>query len=60
MTEDEIRIEAVREIRAFIEKQDITCPETIYQSDRVIVNAYDFIDRLVDIVGYKESDDDDE
>lgn len=56
MTEDEIRTEAVREIRAFVEKQDITCAETIYESDRVIVNAYDFIERLADIVGYKEED----
>lgn len=56
MTEDEIRIEAVREIRAFVEKQDITCAEAIYQTDNVIQNAYEFIERLADIVGYKEED----
>ena len=56
MTEDEIRVEAVREIRAFIEKQGITCAEAIYQTDRVIQNAYEFIERLADIVGYKEED----
>lgn len=47
-------------IQNFIEEQDITCAETIYQSDRVIVNAYDFIEELVELVGYKESENDDE
>ena len=56
MTEDEIRVEAVREIRAFIEKQNINCAEAIYQTDNVIQNAYEFIERLADIVGYKEDE----
>lgn len=56
MTEEEIRTEAVREIRAFIEKQDIACAEAIYQTDNVIQNAYEFIERLADIVGYKEDE----
>lgn len=42
----------------FVDKQDITCVETIYQTDRVIENAYEFIQELVDIVGYKEYEDD--
>lgn len=41
--------------KAFIEKQKITCPEAIYQSDRVIENAYEFIEGVCDIVGYLES-----
>jgi len=39
---------------AFIEKQNISCAETIYQTDRVIENAYDFIAEVCDVVGYKE------
>lgn len=36
----------------FIEQQNIFCAETIYQSDRVIVHAYEFIEQVCDIVGY--------
>jgi hypothetical protein len=36
----------------FIRSQLITCPETIYQSDRVIENAYEFIESVCEIVGY--------
>jgi hypothetical protein len=43
--------------RKFIKDQRITCPETIAQTDRVIVNAYDFIEGICDIVGYHEDDD---
>jgi hypothetical protein len=42
----------------FVDKQDIWCAETIYQTDRVISNAYEFIQELVEIVGYKEDEDD--
>lgn len=40
--------------RAFIEAQNITCAETVHQTDRVIENAYEFIEGICDIVGYKE------
>lgn len=43
----------------YIDKQDIICPESVYQSDRVILNAYDFIEKICDIVGYKEYNEDD-
>ena len=36
----------------FVESQRISCAETIYQSDRVIENAYEFIEDVCDIVGY--------
>lgn len=36
----------------FITKQRIDCAETIYQSDRVIENAYELIKDICDIVGY--------
>ena len=42
---------------AFIEANDITCAETIYQTDRVIVNACQFIEGICNIVGYAETDD---
>lgn len=45
-------------VEDFIEEQNITCPEAVCQSDRVILNAYDFIEKCCDIVGYKEIDDD--
>ena len=51
--------ELEREVRAFVEKHNITCPETIYQQDSVILDAMEFIERLVDFAGYKEQDEDD-
>lgn len=44
--------------RAFISKQGITCPETVYQCDWVIENAYEFIEGICDIVGYQSGEDD--
>ena len=38
--------------REFIAAQRITCPETIYQTDRVIENAYEFIEGVCERVGY--------
>lgn len=46
--------------KKFIEAQKISCPETIYQSDRVIENAYEFIEDICDIVGYIKYEGDDE
>lgn len=51
--------ELEREVRAFVEKHNITCAETIYQQDSVILDAMEFIERLVDFTGYKETDEDD-
>jgi hypothetical protein len=42
------------EVEKFIAENQITCPETIYQSDRVNVEALEFIERLCEIVGYCE------
>lgn len=45
-------------VEAFVRKQRITCAETISQTDRVIENAYDFIEDLCNVAGYlPESDD---
>lgn len=47
--------------REFFAKQRISCSETVYQSDRVIENAYEFIDGIGSIIGYwKDPDDDDD
>lgn len=54
-----VGVELEREVRAFIEKHNITCPEVIYQYDNVIIDAYEFIERLVDIAGYKQDEDED-
>lgn len=44
--------------REFFIEQRITCPETIVQSDRVIVNAYSFIDGIGEIIGYPQREED--
>lgn len=45
-------------VAEFIKKQNIHCIETVYQSDRVILNAYDFIAGCCNIVGYQKLSDD--
>ena len=45
-------------LEEFRDKHNITCPETIYQSDRVIVDAYELIEKCVDIIGYAKYEDD--
>lgn len=42
----------------FIEEQKIHYPETIYQTDWVIENAYGFIEDICDEVGYLEDEED--
>ncbi len=46
--------------QAFVVKQTIRCPETVYQCDWVIENAYEFIEGVCNIVGYEGSDDDED
>lgn len=43
-------------VEAFTKEQRISCPETIYQSDRVIEHAYEFIEQVCDIAGYHEEE----
>lgn len=47
-------------VENFIKQNKIYCPESIYQSDRVIQNAYEFIEQLCDTVGYYDDEDEDE
>lgn len=43
-------------VKKFVKEQEISCPETIYQCDWVIENAYSFIEELCNVVGYNEED----
>lgn len=43
--------------RKFITDQAISCAETVYQTDRVIENAYEFIAGVCEIVGYHQDTD---
>ena len=36
----------------FIKDQEIGCAETIYQTDWVIENAYEFVEDVCNVVGY--------
>lgn len=38
----------------FVEDQRISCAETVYQCDWVIENAYEFIEKVAERVGYFE------
>lgn len=58
LDEEAIARALLEHVRAFIKKQHIHCVETVYQSDRVILNAYDFIAGCCEIAGYVELDDD--
>ncbi len=57
MTIDEQKEALWKAVTAFVETQRIGGPETIYQTDRVIENAYEFIHELCEIVGYHEYED---
>ncbi len=48
--------QVVERVRQFVIDNNITSPESIYQTDRVIENAYTFIEDLCDIVGYAVSE----
>lgn len=43
--------------RKYVEEQKISCPECVYQSDRVILNAHELIEELCDVVGYYSHED---
>jgi hypothetical protein len=40
----------------FIKDNKITCAESVYQTDRVIENAYEFIKQICEIAGYHKYD----
>lgn len=43
--------------RKFIDDQEIRCAEAVSQEDRVITNAYEFIEIVCEIVGYYSDED---
>ena len=43
--------------KRFIADNEITCPETIYQTDRVSLNALEFIEQVCENVGYARVED---
>lgn len=38
--------------KQFIKENDVGCPETIYQTDKVSENSLEFIEEVCKIVGY--------
>lgn len=52
----EAAVAVLAKVREFVAAQRIYCPETVYQTDRVIVHAYDFIAELCDLAGYHEAE----
>lgn len=51
---DDIKNLLYDKVKEYIEKQQITCGETIYQTDRVSLTSLEFIEECCDIVGYAE------
>ena len=52
MLEDKLQLWKI--CKRFIKEQQISCGETIWQSDRVSENSLEFIEEICEIVGYKE------
>lgn len=49
---DDPRNSLWNEVHRFITENGVNCPEAIYQNDRVILNAQEFLERICSIVGY--------
>ncbi len=43
----------------FIKENQITCSETIYQSDKIEANALELIEQICDLIGYYEDEEED-
>ena len=59
MKKSGMRDELLQVCMDFIRENGISCPEVIYQSDRIILNSQDFIKRICDVVGYYEVEEED-
>jgi hypothetical protein len=57
MVKETVEAKLLAHVKKFIKEQQITCSETVYQSDRVIENGYDFIDGCAKIVGFHRDED---
>lgn len=51
---DSSMVDLYNHCTSFIDQNDIGHPESIYQNDKVIEDAYSFIEGICDIVGYKD------
>lgn len=58
MTREEKAEMVLQLVEKFVTDQRIYCEETIFQCDRVIENAYEFIADLVEVTGYLPEEDD--
>ncbi|MCB1712913.1 MAG: hypothetical protein KDH96_10660 [Candidatus Riesia sp.] len=47
-------IKVIQLLEEFIDKQNITCSETIYQTDRVVENVLPLLEDLCNEIGYKD------
>jgi hypothetical protein len=54
---DKLKEDLYWHCRKFIADQQITCAETVFQTDRVALNAQEFIEGVCEIVGYHEDED---
>jgi len=41
-------------VKKFIADNEISCAEAVHQTDKVIENAYEFIEQCCELVGYHE------
>jgi hypothetical protein len=58
---DAAKLEALWSLcEKFVREQEIRSRETVFQTDRVIENAYEFIAATCEIVGYFKDDDEGE
>jgi len=46
--------------QSFVKDQKVSCSECVWQSDRVIENAYELIDKMCKLVGFFKDPDDEE
>ncbi len=53
-----MRDELLEVCMKFIQENGIGCRENIYQSDRVVLNSLEFIERICDVVGYYDVEED--
>lgn len=57
MTTDEQKEALWEAVTRFIDENQISCGEAIYQMDHVSENSLELIEELCDIVGYHEYED---
>ena len=46
--------------KEFIKENEITCSESIYQSDKIEANALDLVEQICELIGYYEEEDEED